>query len=227
MASMADLTVSPTRMELARLKERLRTASRGHKLLKDQRDGLMKQLLSAVHRSRELRQQVEEPLLQACADLTMAAAALCPELPEQALLYSIPAAGPELHTRRVLSVTVPLYRLPAADPPPAEPLPCGLAQSSAELDAALTAYRALLPQLLALAEAEKTVQLLACRIESLRRRVNALEYVLLPRLQADIRSISMKLEENERGSITRLMKVKELVLSDAIREKRAREARRG
>lgn len=223
---MADLTVSPTRMELARLKERLRTASRGHKLLKDQRDGLMKQLLSAVHRSRELRQQVEEPLLRACADLTMAAAALCPELPEQALLYPIPAAGPELHTRRVLSVTVPLYRLPAADPPPAEPLPYGLAQSSAELDAALTAYRALLPQLLALAEAEKTVQLLACRIESLRRRVNALEYVLLPRLQADIRSISMKLEENERGSITRLMKVKELVLSDAIREKRAREARR-
>ena len=160
---MAGKTINPTRMELTRLKAKQKTALRGHKLLKDKRDGLMKQFMQEVRRTRQLRKRVEEGLAQANAAFTVASAVMSPEMLEQALMA----------LNRVYS------------------------------------------DLLELAQAEKTVQLLAQDIERTRRRVNALEYVVIPENQRNIRYITMKLEENERGNTTRLMKVKDMVLQDA------------
>ena len=221
---MASTTINPTRMELTRLKGRLKTAVRGHKLLKDKRDELMKQFLEVVRRNKELRRRVEEGLQQANAAFTVASAVMSPEMLEQALLYPKQSVELELHFRNIMSVDVPVYEYRTRSDDPAEIFPYGFAQTSGELDSALEALNAVLRDMLELAEVEKTMQLLAQDIEKTRRRVNALEYVMIPQMQESIRYISMKLEENERGNITRLMKVKEMVLSDAIREKRAQDA---
>lgn len=221
---MASTTINPTRMELTRLKGRLKTAVRGHKLLKDKRDELMKQFLEVVRRNKELRRRVEEGLQQANAAFTVASAVMSPEMLEQALLYPKQSVELELHFRNIMSVDVPVYEYRTRSNDPAEIFPYGFAQTSGELDSALEALNAVLRDMLELAEVEKTMQLLAQDIEKTRRRVNALEYVMIPQMQENIRYISMKLEENERGNITRLMKVKEMVLSDAIREKRVQDA---
>ncbi len=221
---MASTTINPTRMELTRLKGRLKTAVRGHKLLKDKRDELMKQFLEVVRRNKELRRRVEEGLQQANAAFTVASAVMSPEMLEQALLYPKQSVELELHFRNIMSVDVPVYEYRTRSNDPAEIFPYGFAQTSGELDSALEALNAVLRDMLELAEVEKTMQLLAQDIEKTRRRVNALEYVMIPQMQENIRYISMKLEENERGNITRLMKVKEMVLSDAIREKRIQDA---
>lgn len=221
---MASTTINPTRMELTRLKGRLKTAVRGHKLLKDKRDELMKQFLEVVRRNKELRHRVEEGLQQANAAFTVASAVMSPEMLEQALLYPKQSVELELRFRNIMSVDVPVYEYRTRSDDPAEIFPYGFAQTSGELDSALEALNAVLRDMLELAEVEKTMQLLAQDIEKTRRRVNALEYVMIPQMQESIRYISMKLEENERGNITRLMKVKEMVLSDAIREKRAQDA---
>ena len=197
---MASATINPTRMELNRLKGRLKTATRGHKLLKDKRDELMKQFLEIVRRNRELRAKVEQGLEQANAAFTVASALMSPEMLEQALLY--PKQSVELDMR-------------FKNEDPAEIYPYGFAQTSGELDAALEALANVFNDMLQLAEVEKTMQLLAEDIEKTRRRVNALEYVMIPDFQQKIRYISMKLEENERGNITRLMKVKDMVLQEA------------
>ena len=193
---MANTTINPTRMELTRLKGRLRTASRGHKLLKDKRDELMKQFLEIVRRNKELRKRVERGL-------------------EQALLYPKQSVELEVGSRNMMSVNVPTYTFHTRNENPADIFPYGFAQTSGELDAALEALSNVFRDMLELAEVEKTMQLLAQDIEKTRRRVNALEYVMIPDLQKNIRYISMKLEENERGNITRLMKVKDMILQQA------------
>jgi len=211
---MAGKTINPTRMELTRLKGRLKTAVRGHKLLKDKRDEMMKQFLEIVRKNRALRQKVEEGLKQANAAFTVASAVMGPEMLEQALLY--PKAGVELDVsfRNVMSVNVPVYDFRTTGDG-AEIYPYGFAQTSGELDAALEAMQSVFRDMLELAEVEKSMQLLAQEIEKTRRRVNALEYVVIPETQRNIRYISMKLDENERGNTTRLMKVKDMVLQDA------------
>jgi len=211
---MAGKTINPTRMELTRLKGRLKTAVRGHKLLKDKRDEMMKQFLEIVRKNRALRKKVEEGLKQANAAFTVASAVMGPEMLEQALLY--PKAGVELDVsfRNVMSVNVPVYDFRTTGDG-AEIYPYGFAQTSGELDAALEAMQSVFRDMLELAEVEKSMQLLAQEIEKTRRRVNALEYVVIPETQRNIRYISMKLDENERGNTTRLMKVKDMVLQDA------------
>lgn len=212
---MANTTVNPTRMELSRLKKRLRTATRGHKLLKDKRDALMKQFLEVVRRSRELRKRVEQGLAQANGAFALAAAVMSPEMLEQALLYPKQSVELEVDFRNRMSVRVPVYSFHPRTEDPADIFPYGFAQTSGQLDQALEGLNAVLRDMLELAQAEKTLQLLAQDIEKTRRRVNALEYVMIPDLQKNIRYISMKLEENERGSITRLMKVKDMILQQA------------
>ena len=211
---MAGKTINPTRMELTRLKGRLKTAVRGHKLLKDKRDEMMKQFLDIVRRNRALRKKVEEGLQRANGAFTVASAVMGPEMLEQALLY--PKAGVELDVsfRNVMSVNVPVYDFHTTGDG-AEIYPYGFAQTSGELDAALEAMQSVFRDMLELAEVEKSMQLLAQEIEKTRRRVNALEYVVIPETQRNIRYISMKLDENERGNTTRLMKVKDMVLQDA------------
>ena len=212
---MPSATINPTRMELTRLKGRLKTATRGHKLLKDKRDELMKQFLEIVRRNRELRQKVEAGLEQANAAFTVAAALMSPEMLEQALLYPKQSVELDMTSKNIMSVNVPVYSFHTRNEDPTEIYPYGFAQTSGELDAALEALSQVFQDMLELAQVEKTMQLLAADIEKTRRRVNALEYVMIPQFQEKIRYISMKLDENERGNITRLMKVKEMVLQDA------------
>ena len=214
---MASKTINPTRMELTRLKGRLKTASRGHKLLKDKRDELMRQFMEMVRKNRILRQKVEEGLASASSALAVASAVMSPEMLQQALLY--PKQGVELgmELKNIMSVYVPEYSFRTKTGDQSGIYPYGLAQTSGELDDALAALSGVFEDMLQLAQAEKTTQLLAEEIEKTRRRVNALEYVMIPELQTNIRYISMKLEENDRSTKVRLMKVKEMVLKDAHR----------
>ena len=222
---MPSATINPTRMELTRLKGRLKTATRGHKLLKDKRDELMKQFLEIVRRNRELRQKVEAGLERANAAFTVAAALMSPEMLEQALLYPKQSVELDMTSKNIMSVNVPVYSFHTRNEDPTEIYPYGFAQTSGELDAALEALSQVFQDMLELAQVEKTMQLLAADIEKTRRRVNALEYVMIPQFQEKIRYISMKLDENERSNTIRLMKVKDMLLKEAIEDRRAEDAR--
>ena len=208
---MAELHVNPTRMELKKLQVRYQTARRGHKLLKDKRDELMRRFLAVVRDARALRERVEAALSAVYAGLLVAGATSDPRMLDEALL--LPAANSEVavKTQNRMSVTVPTFESEAlrAD---AEMI-YGLAFTSGELDASLSALSAMREDLLRLAALEKETQLLAAEIERTRRRVNALEHIMMPRYAEAIRRIRMKLDENERGNITRLLKVKDMMLA--------------
>ena len=212
---MASKTVTPTRMVLNQLKGRLRVATRGHKLLKDKRDELMRQFMEIVRRNKELRQRVEEGMTGAFSALAVASAIMSPEILEQSLLYPRQSVELEMAFKNIMSVNVPVYAFKTQDMDPAEIYPYGFAQTSGELDNALAALARVFEDMLELAQIEKTMQMLAEEIEKTRRRVNALEYVMIPEMQTNIKYITMKLEENDRSTKVRLMKVKEMVLQDA------------
>ena len=218
---MANVTIIPTRMELTRLKKKLKTAQRGHKLLKDKRDELMKSFLETVRDLRSLRKEVEEELMTVHRSFTVASALMSSEALEQALLY--PKQSVELVTRteNVMSVSVPRYQVHTRAGSDSDIYPYGFAATSGELDTAVDALGKVLPKLLRLAETEKSAQLMAEEIEKTRRRVNALEYVVIPQTQEAIRYITMKLDEQERATVTRLMKVKSMILEQALEERRA------
>ena len=206
----AALHVNPTRMELTRIKRRLVTARRGHKLLKDKRDEMVRQFILLVRENAKLRKEVERELKGALADFALARAVMDNQTLEEAILYPARSAGIVLGERNVLSVHVPTITV-VQNSEKDSALPYGLAETSADLDDAIATMARLLPKLLRLAETEKTCDLLADEIEKTRRRVNALEYVMIPQFEETIRLISMKLDENERGSLTRLMKVKDMI----------------
>ena len=208
-------TLNPTRMVLNQKKGRLKTASRGHKLLKDKRDELMRQFMDVVRRNKELRIKVEEGLTEAFAALSVASAVMSPEMLEQSLLYPRQSVELGMSFKNVMSVNVPVYDFRTKSADEGDIYPYGLAQTSGELDDAMTALSGVFEDMLELAQVEKTMQLMAQEIEKTRRRVNALEYVMIPELQSDIKYITMKLEENENATKVRLMKVKEMVLQDA------------
>lgn len=220
---MERMNVNPTRMMLTQLKRRLATATRGHKLLKDKRDELMKNFLELARENGRLRKEVERELGAVYANFSVAAAIISNEAMEEALM--IPKQGVELQVsrRNIMSVDVPEFSFKTKAENPADIFPYGFARTSGELDNAIVALSDLFPKLLELAAKEKQVQLLAAELEKTRRRVNALEYVMIPRLQVTIRYITMKLDENERGSQTRLMKVKDMMLAESIAEKRAKD----
>ena len=222
---MPSTTINPTRQELNRLKNRLRTSIRGHKLLKDKRDELMKQFMDVVRENRALRRRVEEGLMRAHGAFTVAAALMSPEMLEQSLLYPKQSVELDMTFQNIMSVDVPQYQFRTSSQDPGEVYPYGFAQTSGELDDAVDALSRVLSDMLRLAEIEKTSQLLAEEIEKTRRRVNALEYVKIPEMQANIKYITMKLDENERSNTIRLMKVKDMILKESLEEKRAETAR--
>ena len=217
---MANITVTPTRMELTRLKGKLKTARRGHKLLKDKRDGLMKQFLETVREVRAIRAEVEEELMTVHKSFTVASALMSSEAMEQALLYPKQSVELTQGSKNVMSVNVPVYEFQTKTKSDADIYPYGFAATSGELDTAVDALGKVFQKMLKLAEIEKTAQLMAEEIEKTRRRVNALEYVMIPDLQDSIRYITMKLDENDRATTTRLMKVKDMILKQALEEKR-------
>ncbi|MCR5843560.1 MAG: V-type ATP synthase subunit D [Oscillospiraceae bacterium] len=212
---MAGTAIIPTRMVLNQLKGRLKTARRGHKLLKDKRDELMRQFMDVVKRNKVLRERVEEGLTEAFAAQQVASSIMSPEMLEQALLYPRQSVELDMKFKNIMSVNVPVYSFQTKNNDPTEIYPYGFAQTSGELDDALEHLAKVFEDMLELAEVEKTMQLLAEEIEKTRRRVNALEYVMIPDLEANIKYITMKLEENENATKVRLLKVKEMVLQQA------------
>lgn len=217
---MADLRVNPTRMELLRLKRRLETARRGHKLLKDKRDELMKRFLHIVRENKSKRERMEELLTVAHREFVLARAILRRERVEQALMLAKPPLEIRVEVVNLMSVEVSTFEQPPAEEGKMQVPPYGMVGTSGELDAAMTALYEAYPIMLSLAENEKAAQLLADEIERTRRRVNSLEYILIPQLTATIRTITMKLDENERGNLVRLMKVKDMMVQEAIRAAR-------
>ena len=215
---MANITVTPTRMELTRLKGKLKTARRGHKLLKDKRDGLMKQFLETVREVRALRAEVEEELMTVHKSFTVASALMSSEALEQALLYPKQSVELTMGSQNIMSVNVPVYDFQTKTKSDSDIYPYGFASTSGELDTAVDALGHVFRKMLKLAEIEKSAQLMAEEIEKTRRRVNALEDVMIP--EAAIRYITMKLDENDRATTTRLMKVKDMILKQAIEERR-------
>ena len=212
---MPSATINPTRMELTRLKGRLKTAQRGHKLLKDKRDELMKQFMDVVRENRALRKRVEEGLMRAHGSFTVAAALMSPEMLEQSLLYPKQSVELGMSFQNVMSVDVPRYEFRTNSQDPGEVYPYGFTQTSGELDSALAKLGQVFEDMLELAQVEKSMQLMAQEIERTRRRVNALEYVMIPEMETNIKYITMKLSENENSTKVRLMKVKDMVLKQA------------
>ncbi len=201
--------INATRMELLRLKKRLLLATRGHKLLKDKRDELMRQLLEIIDEVKEMRFSVEKEFDSILEQFILAEARMGPFQTEQALLIPSKKISVSVVQKNMMSVLVPEYSMDVSG----SIIPYGLLNTSGDIDIALNKFDGFIERLLGLAEKEKIVQLMATEIEETRRRVNALEYKLIPDLQDTIKFITMKLDENERAGTVRLMKVKDIVRS--------------
>lgn len=212
---MAATHVNPTRMELTRLKKKLATAIRGHKLLKDKRDELMRQFLDLVRENQQLRRQVEKGINQANQKFALAGAVMQEDEVAAALLAPKQEVSVTAGTRNVMSVEIPVFEYHTRTADPSDIYSYGFAFTSSDLDEAVHSLGEVFPQMLRLAECEKSCQLLAAEIEKTRRRVNALEHVMIPETQEQIRYITMKLDENERSTQVRLMKVKDMMLEQA------------
>lgn len=216
---MAKLNVNPTRMELSKLKKKLATAVRGHKLLKDKQDELVRQFIALVKHNNELRAQVEENLDDTLKEFMLTRAILGSEVVEEALSFPKESISLEIDTKNVMSVNVPVMQFKRKlEGDEGSIYPYGFANTSPELDHVVGRLYKALPLLLELAEVEKSTQLMADEIEKTRRRVNALEYMTIPQLKETIKYIKMKLDENERGALTRLMKVKDMIEKEAAQQ---------
>ena len=219
---MASTQVNPTRMELTKQKKKLATATRGHKLLKDKRDELMRQFLDLVRENKALREKVEAGLQASNKNFVLARAATSDQVLNTALLAPKQEVWLEADTRNVMSVDIPVFKAKTRSADEGDMYSYGFAFTSSDLDGAVKSLQDLLPDMLKLAEVEKSCQLMAAEIEKTRRRVNALEHVMIPAAQANIKYITMKLDENERSTQIRLMKVKDMMLEEA-RQERLRE----
>ena len=201
--------VNATRMELLRLKKRLQLAARGHKLLKDKRDELMRLLMEIIDEVKDLRLSVESEFRSILERFVLAKAKMGPFQVEQALLMPVKKISVKVSKKNLMSVRVPEFAKEVSG----GIIPYGYLNTSGDIDISLDKFDKFIESLLILAEKEKTVQLMATEIQETRRRVNALEYKLIPSLEETIKFIAMKLDENERAGIVRLMKVKDIVRS--------------
>ena len=218
-------TVNPTRMELTRLKGKLATATRGHKLLKDKRDELMRQFLDLVRVNKALRERVEKGLKTANSNFALARAAMSDETVEVAFMASKQEIEVEVEPKNVMSVNIPQFTVKTRTDDESDIYSYGFAFTSADLDDAVSSLASVQADLIKLAEVEKACQLMAAEIEKTRRRVNALEHIMIPQYQKNIKYISMKLDENERSTQIRLMKVKDMMLEEAHHYKEKEMAR--
>ena len=222
---MASSQIIPTRMELAKQKKKLATATRGHKLLKDKRDELMRQFLELVRENKVLREKVEAGLGAANKNFVLAKASTSDQVLNTALLAPKQEVYLETGTRNVMSVDIPVFQYKTRTADANDIYSYGFAFTSSDLDGAVKSLADLLPDMLRLAEVEKSCQLMAAEIEKTRRRVNALEHVMIPDAQEKIKYIKMKLDENERSTQIRLMKVKDMMLEEARQERIKADAR--
>lgn len=223
---MALIRVNPTRMELQGLKKKLRTSQKGHKLLKDKRDDLMKRFLALVRENEILRKAVEEKIMGVYEGFVIAGAVMSPAALSEALMMPKQRVELEVGSQNLMSVIVPVFEFETSGSE-GDNYSYGFVGTSGELDRSVAALAEVLPYMLKLAQMEKSAQLLAEEIEKTRRTVNALEYVRIPNLQETIRYIKMKLEENERSNTTRLMKVKDMIVQQGLDESKERDAQAG
>ncbi len=212
---MAVMNVNPTRMQLQKLKKQLNTALRGHKMLKDKRDELMRQFLDLVRQDMELRVSIEEQLRLCNVRIASAGSVMSNEMLTQSLLTTSQKMFANPSTKNIMSVNVPVFTTEKRNNDSSAVFPYGFAFTSFELDDAVSALTKVSEELVRLAEIEKACEMMSIEIEKTRRRVNSLEHVLIPRYTDTIKYISMKLEENDRSSKARLMKVKDMLLEQA------------
>lgn len=212
---MAIMNVNPTRMQLSKLKKQLKTAVRGHKMLKDKRDELMRQFLDLVRENKELREKVEKQLKSCNNHFVNASAVMSKQALDASLMSPKQRVSVETSKKNVMSVDIPVFSSSTRTNDNGDIFPYGFAFTSFELDDAVISLNNLLPDMIKLAQIEKSCELMSAEIEKTRRRVNSLEHVMIPRYQETIKYISMKLEENDRSSRTRLMKVKDMLLDKA------------
>ena len=211
---MVRLNVKPTRMELSKLKQRLTVSVRGHKLLKDKQDELMRQFINLIKENKKLRMEVEKELSESFKSFLLASATMSPLFLESAVSFPKEKLSVEIKSKNIMSVNVPEMKF-VKEEMEGSIFPYGFVQTSAELDDTVIKLQKVLDNLLSLAEIEKSCQLMADEIEKTRRRVNALEYSTIPNLEETVKDIRMKLDENERATITRLMKVKQMLEKNA------------
>lgn len=214
---MASSQIIPTRMELSRIKDKLAVARKGHKLLKDKRDELMRQFLIMVRENMELRKHVEEGIRQANINFVVAKAGMDAETLNTALMAAKQKVTLGVSTKNVMSVNIPVFDVKTKTASEADIYSYGYAFTSSDLDGAIKSLADIRDDMILLAEKEKACKLMAAEIEKTRRRVNALEHVIIPEAQKNIKYISMKLEETARDNTIRLIKVKDMVLEDAHR----------
>ena len=221
---MARLNVNPTRMVMSKLKGQLKVAIKGHKLMKDKRDELMRIFLDLAREIKALREEVEPMLEEVYGSFSVARAVMTPEMLEEALMYPKQSVKLIATEKNVMSIDVPSFDFEQENSQTGSVYPYGFATTSGELDKSIEKLSILFPKLLQLAGMEKEAMLIADEIEKTRRRVNALEYVKIPNYKETIKYIKMKLDENERGNQTRLMKVKDMMLQESIEQQRAKDA---
>lgn len=214
---MASSQIIPTRMELSRIKDKLTVARKGHKLLKDKRDELMRQFLIMVRENMELRKHVEEGIRQANINFIVAKAGMDAETLNTALMAAKQKVTLGVSTKNVMSVNIPVFDVRTKTASETDIYSYGYAFTSSDLDGAIKSLADIRDDMILLAEKEKACKLMAAEIEKTRRRVNALEHVIIPEAQKNIKYISMKLEETARDNTIRLIKVKDMVLEDAHR----------
>jgi len=209
---LAVLNVNPTRMELTRLKKQLTTAVRGHKMLKDKRDELMRRYLELIKENKALREKVEREIVLANGHFVKASSVMPKESLDTALLAPKQEVFLTVESKNVMSVDIPVFTVKTRTSNESDIYSYGFGSTSFALDDAVDRVSELLPLMLRLAEIEKSTGRMATEIEKTRRRVNALEHVMIPRYRDTIRMITEKLEENDRSSRARLMKVKDMVI---------------
>lgn len=202
-------------MELTNLKRKLVTARRGHKLLKDKRDELMRRFLDLVRENKKLRIEVEDGIKQANAAMSVARCVMSDKALDVALMLPTQEMSLEVGEKNVMSVMIPVFDVRFKTADENDIYSYGFAETSGDLDTAVKALSDIMPKMIRLAETEKSCRLMADEIEKTRRRVNALEHVMIPQYKETIKYISMKLDENERSTTTRLMKVKDMMLEQA------------
>lgn len=201
------LNVNPTRQELLKLKKKLKTATRGHKLLKEKRDGLMKEFLTIVREAKKLRENVEDILAKGFKTFLFASSTQNTYNLQESLMINEKKVNLTAVTKNVMSVNIPIFTYKEEG----DFVAYSLASTSIELDSALKIFSDSLQDLVLLAAKEHSAKLLADEIEKTRRRVNALEHVFIPNMQETTKYIQSKLNEQERSTIVSLMKIKEMM----------------
>lgn len=212
---MAVINVNPTRMELTNLKKKLVTARRGHKLLKDKRDELMRQFLELVKENKALRKKVEDAIKTANKHMALSCGNMSDESLGVALMMPSQKMSIDIKGKNIMSVIVPEYDVRFKTGDKGDIYSYGFAFTSGDLDDAVKEFSDILPDMIRLAQIEKNCQLLSSEIEKTRRRVNALEHVMIPDYEDTIKYITMKIEEADRSNTTRLLKIKDMLLKDA------------